>query len=263
MEFIHSDQNSLVKLARKLLRSARERMKFRKTLLDGVHLIEAYAYRFGLESAQIMASETAQHAPELHRITARWPCSRFAVLPEPLFRSITPVETPSGIVAVVDIPVFDAKHATGENWLMLDGIQDPGNLGSILRTAAATGISRVLLSKTCNDPWSPKCLRGGMGAQFVLPCEQSDLLDAMKVFPGKCIATAPRKGQSLCELDLVGQVALIFGGEGRGLVPELLARADAIAHIPLAGQMESLNVGAAVAVFCFERLRQSLHTSSR
>lgn len=262
MELIRSDQNSLVKLSRKLLRSARERARSGKILLDGFHLVEAYALRFGLESAQIMVSEAAQHAPEFERLISRWPCSRLALLSEPLFRSITPVETPTGIAALVDIPLFDAKRAAGENWVMLDGIQDPGNLGSILRTAAATGISRALLSKTCSDVWSPKCLRGGMGAQFVLPCEQVDLLDAMSAFPGRCIATAPRTGQSLYELELTGQTALIFGGEGGGLGSELLARAGVLAHIPLSGEMESLNVAAAVAVCCFERLRQSRHKPS-
>lgn len=263
MDFIASDQNSLVKLARKLSRSAHERKKTGKTLLDGVHLIEAYAIRFGLNTAHIILGESAQRSPEIIALTSRWSAARTAVFPDNLFGTITPVDTPSGIAAVVDIPMLSAKRVSGESWLLLDGIQDPGNLGSILRTAAATGLSRALMSKTCADVWSPKCLRGGMGAQFVLPCEQVDLVEAIGTFAGRCIATAPRQGRPLQEVDLAGETALMFGGEGGGLGPELLACADDIAHIPLLANMESLNVGAAVAICCYERLRQSPGTPSR
>jgi len=142
--------------------------------------------------------------------------------------------------------------------LALDGIQDPGNLGSILRTAAATKVDEVLLSSTCTDPWSPKCLRGGMGAQFVLPItEQVDLSEALTQFQGSRVATSSHSGQSLFETDLSAPALVMVGGEGAGLSDELMASADLTVCIPLEKRIESLNVGAAVAMICYEHLRQS------
>jgi RNA methyltransferase, TrmH family len=262
MEFIASSQNTLVKLARKLSRSAQERKRHARTLLDGFHLIEAYAARFGLADAQLMIAETTQDAAEARALVGHHSAARTAILPDALFRTISPVDTPTGIAAIVGIPQLRATPSKGESWLLLDGIQDPGNLGSILRTAAATGIARAFLSRTCSDVWSPKCLRGGMGAQFVLPCEQADLLAAMSRFAGRCVATAPRQGSPLPETDLRGPTALLFGAEGGGLGGDLLSRADTVVHIPLAADMESLNVGAAVAMCCYERMRQSVTAAS-
>jgi RNA methyltransferase, TrmH family len=257
MESIASSQNALVKLARKLSRSGHERRLAAKTLLDGVHLIEAYAGRFGLDGVRLLVAESTVETAEFQSLLAQGHPDRCAMLPDVLFRTISPVETPTGVAAIVDIPKLDTSPADGESWLLLDGIQDPGNLGSILRTAAATGIARAFLSKTCTDVWSPKCLRGGMGAQFVLPCRHQDLASVIAAFPGRSVATAPRQGIPLAEADLRRPTALLFGAEGSGLGPELLTGADCIVHIPLAAEMESLNVAAAVAMCCYERLRQS------
>ena len=142
--------------------------------------------------------------------------------------------------------------------VVLDRVQDPGNLGTILRTTAAAGIGDVLLTEGCAQAWSPRVLRAGMGAHFSLRLrEHVDPLALLAGFPGPRLATAPgARARPLYEHDLDRPVAWLFGAEGQGLSPALLAAADARVVIPMAAAIESLNVGAAVAVCLFEQVRQ-------
>ena len=179
------------------------------------------------------------------------------MVPEKLFNSLSPVDTPTGMAAICERPEVGEAADQLRVHLLLDGIQNPGNLGSILRTAAATRVTRVLLSPTCTDAWSPKCLRGGMGAQFVLPISVvPDPVAVLSRFQGKRIATSPHQGRVLMESDLSGAVLVAFGGEGAGLAENVISSSDLTVRIPLAEGIESLNVGAAVAMICYERLRQ-------
>ncbi|HEX7951456.1 MAG TPA: RNA methyltransferase, partial [Burkholderiales bacterium] len=169
---------------------------------------------------------------------------------------ISQVETPEGISAIVSAPVVESG-VPDEFRILLDGVQDPGNLGGLLRTVSAAGATSAHLAKGCADPWSPKSLRGGMGAQFVLPLrERVDLATAIAGFRGRVFATSPHATQSIYDIDLSAPLALIFGGEGNGLPEDVLALANQLVRIPMAGEVESLNVAAAAAVCCFERLRQ-------
>ncbi len=259
MERISSAENPTLKLARKLLRSSRERERSGKILLDGIHLVSSYGERFGLSAVTVLVSETAIDAPEIMALVCSAPANTriFEIASAP-FAAISPVDTPTGIVALCERPAVAVRQAANPLILLLDGVQDPGNLGSILRTAAATGVNRVLLSGTCADPWSPKCLRGGMGAQFVVPVSTHiDPLETVGNFQGMSVATSPLAEQNLMDADLAGRVLAIFGGEGAGLNRDLTARAGITVKIPLQNNIESLNVGAAVAMFCYERLRQA------
>ena len=141
--------------------------------------------------------------------------------------------------------------------IMLEDLQDPGNLGSILRSAAAAGVRHVLLSRNAVHAWSPRVLRAGMGAHFLLHIhEQVDLNAAARAFKGTVIATTGNAPRSLYDVDLRGKVALMFGNEGGGLTPALKAAATMEVSIPMPGKTESLNVAAAAAVCLFERVRQ-------
>ncbi|MGD8790012.1 MAG: RNA methyltransferase, partial [Burkholderiales bacterium] len=225
MELITSAQNPTLKLARKLLQSGRERQRSGKILLDGVHLISAYASGFGLSAATIIVDQAAiGHSPEIAALVdAAGSDTRVMMVPERIFADVSPVETPSGVIALCPQPEVLPGKVALPFWLLLDGIQNPGNLGSILRTSAATGVSRVLLSMDCADPWSPRCLRGGMGAQFVLPISTDvDPLTALEQFNGKSVATSSHAGQSMFEVDLSGPLIAVFGGEGSGLPASLL-----------------------------------------
>ena len=176
-------------------------------------------------------------------------------LDEPLFAELSPVETPSGILAVIERPAI--KPAKGGSALLLEAIQDPGNLGAIFRSAAAAGFSRILVSHNCADAWAPKTLRAGMGAHFVLAIEEHvDLAARISSVAPKVFALSIDGEHDLFETDLSGELALLFGNEGAGLTRELEALAGKRLFIPMATATESLNVAAAVSVCCFEKLRQ-------
>ena len=256
MERIASRQNAHFKQARKLAESARERNKSKQILLDGTRLIRAYAEQFGLEDSTLLISESGANRPDIQQILETGTPRHVYLLADELFAEIAQVETPEGITAISAMPRVESK-ASDDFRILLDGIQDPGNLGGLLRTAAAAGATSAYLAKGCADVWSPRALRGGMGAQFILPVrERIDLETALTGFRGAVIATSPRARQSIYDVDLSGPVAMIFGSEGRGLAEDVLSIANQLVHIPMMGKVESLNVAAAAAICCFERLRQ-------
>jgi TrmH family RNA methyltransferase len=263
MERLSSRQNAHLKLAHKLAESARERSKAGKLLLDGTRLVRAYVEQFGMDDVLLLVSETGARQEEIALLSnAARPRSVY-LLADDLFAEITQVETPEGVSAIAPIPHVAARPKDDFR-VLIDGVQDPGNLGGLLRTAAAAGATSAHLTKGCADAWSPKSLRGGMGAQFVLPVrERVDLTTALSGFRGQVIATSPRARDSIHEVDLTGPVALIFGSEGRGLGEDSQALATHLVHIPMAGKIESLNVAASAAVCCFERLRQIRSRKSR
>lgn len=260
MERITSAQNPTLKLARKLAQSAREREERGQIVLDGIRLVSDYAERFGLTNAILVASENATSRPDVSGLIALLSDdARVLQVTDHVFQGVSTMDTPSGLIAVVNKPTITANEGNDSFWLALDGVQDPGNLGSILRTAAGTNVTNVLLSESCADPWSPKCLRGGMGAQFVLPvAKHTNIEGVIKRCQGTRIATSSHEGQSLLDSKLGTPLLLMIGGEGAGLDPELAEIADLCIRIPLNNDMESLNVGAAVAMICYEQLRQSI-----
>jgi len=256
MERITSRQNAHLRLARKLAESARERNKSKQMLMDGTRLIRAYAEQFGLQDATLLISESRVDRPDIQQILETTPPRHIYLLADELFAEIAQVEAPEGISAIAGIPCVESKPPDDFR-ILLDGIQDPGNLGGLLRTAAAAGATSACLAKGCADLWAPKSLRGGMGAQFVLPVrERIDLKIALEGFPGSVIATSPHASRSIYDVDLSGPIAMIFGSEGRGLPDDVSALANQLVHIPMAGKVESVNVAAAAAICCFERLRQ-------
>jgi TrmH family RNA methyltransferase len=162
------------------------------------------------------------------------------------------VDSPTGLLAEIAIPAV--VNETAQFVVLLEDIQDPGNLGALLRTAAAAGVEQAYLSTACADAWSPKCLRGGQGAHFRLAIqERADLPAVARRFPvHAAILGAP---QSLFDLDLRGAVGFAFGNEGAGL-SEALCACSSPFSIPMSDRVESLNVAAAAAVCLFERVRQ-------
>ncbi|HSQ04408.1 MAG TPA: RNA methyltransferase, partial [Burkholderiales bacterium] len=148
--------------------------------------------------------------------------------------------------------------------LLLEDIQDPGNLGSILRSAAAAGVGQVVLSRGSVHAWSPRVLRAGMGAHFALQIhEDADLLKSVTAFRGRVVATRQDAPRVVFDADLTGTVALLFGNEGGGLPASLLQAAHDVVSIPMPGKSESLNVAAAAAVCLFERVRQERAASAQ
>lgn len=255
MTFKHitSRDNSLFKQLKKLADSSRERRKLNQTLLDGAHLLNAYIDSFGMPELLIIAEgQSTAEASHLIQQLADIPTVMFTTL---MFAELAPVASPTGILALVKTPMI-APPEKPDLVLMLEDIQDPGNLGSMLRTAAAAGVDVVYLSEGCTEAWSPKALRGGQGAQFVLPVvERADLLAMADNFHGQTLATNLR-GESLYSFDLTQPVAFVIGNEGAGLSDAMLNAASHKVTIPISKNVESLNAAAAASICLFERVRQ-------
>ncbi len=262
MERISSRQNTHFRLARKLAVSPRERSRTGQILIEGTRLIQAYSDCFGLLDATLLVSEAGAQRPDIKRVFETASPRNAYLLTDALFKEIAQVETPEGVAAISGIPEV-ASAALDDFRILLDGVQDPGNLGGLLRTAAAAGATSAHLAKGCTDAWSPKALRGGMGAQFLLPIrERVDLESALIGFDGSIIATSARAQRAIFDADLTGPVAMIFGNEGRGLPEAVLSMANQLVYVPMVGKVESLNVAAAAAICCFERLRQVMRTAA-
>jgi TrmH family RNA methyltransferase len=253
---ISSGANPRYKALRKLVQSSQERRKTGLSLLDGVHLVTAYREHAGLPRS-VVVSRSGLANPEIQALLEAMPGVETLALGDALFAGLSTVATPTGIVAVVETPRSRPLARTLEACVLLEDLQDPGNLGSILRTCAAAGIADVLLSKSSVHAWSPRVLRAGMGAHFMLRIyEEADLVAAARDFSGRLLATAPRAQQAVFDTDLTGRVGFLFGNEGAGLSAALLAAAHSVVSIPMPGKGESLNVAAAAAVCLFERVRQ-------
>lgn len=258
MQPITSRSHPFVKKLIKLGNSSNQRKKNGLTLLDGIHLIEAYAASIGRPN-QLIASKSGYACAEIRKLADKH-ANKVILLSDSLFRDVSPVKTPTGILAVIAIPTANVDM-NKENAIivLLESIQDPGNLGSILRSAAAAGVSDAYLSKNCTDAWSPKVLRAAMGAHFLLNIHERYSLEKIaERFNGKIITTTLRAKKSLYDINLTGSVAFAFGNEGKGLSDEILKISNEQVKIPMLGATESLNAASAAAICLFESVRQKI-----
>lgn len=253
MKHISSRDNQQYKEWLGLANDRRARRQSGCTLLDGPHLLQS-GLDADLHVRQLLFSASAAEgalADWCHRL----PNTPVCTLPDALFKALTPVETPVGMMAVIDIP-RPVNDRLANCIVLLESIQDPGNLGAMLRVAAAAGADAVHLSQGCAEAWSPKCLRGGQGAHFQLAIHETVDLPALARDFGAPVYAASLDGTALLfDLDLRGRVGFAFGNEGAGLSAPLCAAAQPFI-IPMPGKVESLNVATAAAVCLFERVRQ-------
>ena len=256
-ETVTSADNAQFKALKKIAGSGRERRKTGLTLLDGLHLIDAWL-TLGRPVKKVVASTSGASRPEHARWIAGREGLRPLVLADALFAQLVDNgEAPSGLLALVEMPAGGGVPQDHTDTIVLDGVQDPGNVGSILRSAAAAGFRQALLSSDCAQAWSPKVLRAGMGAHFALSVfEAVDLPDFLHRFRGTVAVTHLQGGVSLYEASLVPPVAWVFGSEGQGVSDAVLACASERVTIPMPGAVESLNVNAAAALCLFESLRR-------
>ena len=255
MKQITSRDNPLFKSIVRLGRSSRARREEGRIVLDGVHLVQSYLEQFGAQGVELVIKHSAAAHPEIAAMHTEASVVTFS---DALFDQAAPVKSPVGVLARAPIPHVTSRPRGQGFQVLLDGVQDPGNLGAILRSAAAAGGTLAHLSGTCADAWSPKALRGGMGAQFVLEIREHQDLPVMAETLGVPLAVcAPGAGLSVFDSDLRGSIAFAIGGEGRGISPELAARTDRKVRIPMQPGIESLNAGAAAAICFFEWARQN------
>lgn len=256
MKLIQSRDNPLFKELVRLTASARNRSKAGQALLDGAHLL-AGCLDSGRQPRHLLLNAAALQDAEIAALRARIQDVPVTQLDDRLFAELSELKTPTGILALVDLPQLQVPVSDARFALLLEGIQDPGNLGSMLRSAAAAGCDAVFLSAACADAWSPKVLRAAMGGHFCLNIyERQDLLQVARGFQGMLLATSLQATRSLYECDLSGNLAFMMGNEGAGLSDELLALASHPVTIPMPGKVESLNVAAATAICLFEAVRQ-------
>ena len=264
MKTITSRDNPRLKQLRRWAQQGRARRDDGVILLDGLHLITALQAS-GRQVAEVIVSASGASKREI----ADWleahgavdtrgePVVEPILISDAIFAEIAVTDTPSGILAVA--PAFSpgAAIASDLDSVVLDGIQDPGNVGTLLRTAAAAGVRQALLGPGCADPWAPKTLRAGQGAQFELDIhENCNLTEALGAYRGTRIVTRLDVARSLYETPLEEPLAWIFGAEGQGVSAPVAAMADTGVFIPMPGKIESLNVAAAAAICLFEMVRR-------
>lgn len=273
MQRLTSRDNARFKVLRRLATSASARHEQGQTLLDGVHLCQAWLDRQGAPRACLVdaaALENPEVAAMLARLEALSESERIWLLEPALMRALSSVEHGVGLVFWVDTPAPTTAPSLSlsQPAVLLDRIQDPGNLGSILRSAAAAGLTSIFCSTGCAAVWSPKVLRAGMGAQFGLTiyehCDLAILLRdaAAKGHVSQVFATSPHASFNLFDSD-VRAASWLLGNEGQGVDAVLMELGVTPLAIPQPGSMESLNVAAAAAICLFEQVRQRATAGQR
>jgi TrmH family RNA methyltransferase len=209
----------------------------------------------GLRPVALLATEQALDNQEISDLIKQSGVSP-VLLASAVFKGIADAETPQGIAAEIEIPKSDGRDGRPGDHVFLEGIQDAGNVGAILRSAAAFGVTTVVMDRACADPWSPKALRAAMGGHFSVAIRHvEDLKKEIDAFRGHIACTVPRDGVNLKDVRLSHPLGWLFGGEGRGVSEALQELSDVRVTIPLAPGMESLNVAAAAAICLYEALQ--------
>jgi len=251
---ITSNQNPKLKLVRSLMGRAKERREANAFVVEGVRLVEeavnaGWKFQFALysdglsERGMDLVKKLTEHRIDTEEVSGD------------LLQKLSDTETSQGVLAVLEY--YDLPLPDSLNFILIpDQIRDPGNLGTLLRTAAATGVQAILLPPETTDPFAPKVLRSGMGAHFRLPiC--SMLWDEIEAYTKSLqIYLADMDGTSCWETDLCKPLALIVGSEAEGASEEARKLATQSISIPMAGNVESLNAGVAGSVLMFEVVRQ-------
>ena len=255
MKSITSRDNPFYKELKHLAGSSHALRKAGRSLLDGVHLCQAYLDLIG-QPAHCIVSEGALANPEVAGVVDRVQ-GAVTALPDALFGALSQVEHGVHLLFLVETPRPALPAALTQSAVLLDGVQDPGNAGSILRSAGAAGIKQVYCSPGTASIWSPKVLRAAMGAHFVLEVfENVDLAALVRAARVPVLATSGYASERIYDVDLSRPAAWLLGHEGQGVSDTLLDLATHRVAIPHAGAVESLNVAACAAVCFFEHLRQ-------
>jgi TrmH family RNA methyltransferase len=255
---ITSPSNERVKLVRALQAQRRAREREGRFVVEGVRLL-ATALDAGAQPDLVLHAPAAEDDPRAAALLARLRAAGAAVLAvsASVLRVASATETPAGLLAVVPIPAA-GPDAGADLVVVADGLRDPGNLGTLLRTAAAAGAGAVLLAPGTVDAYNPKTVRAGMGAHFQLAVHALDWAGLAAALAGRPVwLAAARGGLAPWDADLRAPLALLVGGEAEGASAAGAALASGRLTIPLARGVESLNAAGAAAMLLYEVMRQN------
>jgi RNA methyltransferase, TrmH family len=253
---ITSSQNLKIKLARALLGRPKERREAGAFLVEGVRLVEE-AVKSNWPTRFVLFDETLSERGKAQIEDLRSKGVDVEEVSTGVMQSVSETESPQGILAVLNdsqLPIPDPLNFI----LIPDQIRDPGNLGTLLRSAAAAGVQAVLIPPETTDAFAPKALRSGMGAHFKLPIHTINWDEIEKLTEGMQVYMADMAGRSCWETDLRQPLALIIGGEAEGASEPAKKMANGKISIPMPGNVESLNAGVAGSLLMFEVIRQRL-----
>ena len=255
-DVITSSQNSKIKLVRALLGRPKERREANAFVVEGVRLVEeALNSNWEVQFALYDETLSERGRSKVEGLQSRG--VEVEMVSETLMKSMSETETPQGILAVLSLSQLPVTNSP-DFILVPDQIHDPGNLGTLLRSAAATGVQAVLLPPETTDVFGPKVVRSGMGAHFRLPLRSTgwEEIGQISRSAGMQIYLADMDGTSCWETDLRQPLVLIIGGESEGASEQARKLANQQISIPMKGEMESLNAGVAGSILMFEVVRQ-------
>jgi TrmH family RNA methyltransferase len=253
---ITSRSNPLLVRVRKLTGDTTSHRRLGTVVLEGEHLCEAWLARPAARVQHAIIDEVAWQDTRLRRLADA--ADEVAVVPAALLAGIGTLESPAPIAFLVAVPA-SAVVAAGEPSLILDRIQDPGNVGSALRSAAAFGFTQAIALVGTAALWSPKVVRAGMGAHFGLRLVEGADEAALASLDLPLFGTSSHAPRRVDEMLLPWPCAWVFGHEGQGIGGAIASRCTAVLAIPQPGGGESLNVGAAAAICLYETMRQREH----
>ncbi|WP_297635505.1 RNA methyltransferase [uncultured Clostridium sp.] len=258
MIYIESKENSFFKETKKL-KERKNRTKLSKYFIEGFRLVEeALKANANLEAILYVKDVEEKVKEILEKYNYK---GKVFEISKPLFLEVCDTETPQGIGGVVKIEENDSD-LSGGFYLLCDKVQDPGNLGTIIRTAHAVGVSGIILTKGTVDIYNEKVIRSTMGSIFYVNIYLDDkdftLIKELKKKDYKIITTSLEESHDFFKADLSGNIVLTVGNEGNGVSEEIFSLSTEKVKIPMPGGAESLNVGIATSIILYEKLRQNL-----
>lgn len=258
MILIESKENNLFKNTKKL-KDRKNRTKTNKYIIEGFRLVQE-AFKAKVDVEYLIVAEDAEE--RINDFFADYINKDLKIykISNNLFKELISTENPQGILAVIKMNTMDLK-SDGDFYLLCDKLQDPGNLGTIIRTAHAAGVEGIILTKGTVDIYNEKTIRSTMGSMFYIPIHYDDenlsLVKELKDKGFNLVVTSLDTNKSFFQVDLRNKVLLTVGNEGNGVSSEVLELADTKVKIPMPGNAESLNVAIAASVIMYEKVRQS------
>lgn len=256
MIVIESKDNTLFKYTRKL-KERKHRVKENKYIIEGFRLVQE-AFKANCSIDYVVVNESGKDKLDDY-LSEYMDNIKIYQMRNDLFSQLSSTENTQGVIAVSNIN-NSINDINGDFYLLCDKVQDPGNLGTIIRTAHAAGVNAIILTKGTVDIYNDKTIRSTMGSIFYTPIIYDNDLSLLKKLKDEgfsLVATSLEESKNFFDEDLSGKVILSVGNEGNGISEEIFALADKKVKIPMPGGAESLNVGIATSIILFEKVRQS------